>query len=52
MCTMPLVTSDARHESSYYTWDMDRGIVANEDVSTTDMKLPSWEQLDDDDEDF
>jgi hypothetical protein len=45
-------TSDARHEASYYTWDMDRGIVANDEVSTTDTKLPSWEQLDDDDEDF
>jgi hypothetical protein len=45
-------TSDARPESSYYTWEMDRGIVANDDVSTTDTKLPSWEQLDDDDEDF
>jgi hypothetical protein len=31
---------------------MDRGIIANDDVSTTDTKLPSWEQLDDEDEDF
>lgn len=40
-------TSDARHEASYYTWDMDRGIVPVDEMDVTNTKLASWEQLDD-----
>jgi hypothetical protein len=44
-------TSDARHEASYYRWDMDLGIVAIDPSTTTDTKLAQWEQLDDVDDD-
>lgn len=44
-------TSDARHEASYYRWDMDHGIIPVDDMDVTNTKLASWEQLDDVDDD-
>jgi hypothetical protein len=50
-CIWEWFTSGARHEASYYTYDMDRGIIPKDDSGITDTKLTNWEQLDDDDDD-
>jgi hypothetical protein len=49
-CIWEWFTSDARHEASYYTYDMDRGIIPKDDSGITDTKLSNWEQLDNDDD--
>jgi hypothetical protein len=50
-CIWEWFTSDARHEASYYTYDMDQGIIPKDDLGITDTKLTNWEQLDDYDDD-
>lgn len=44
-------TRDARDEAAFYTWDMDLGIVPNEELDATNTRLFNWEQLDDIDDD-
>ena len=39
-------TRDARLEASYYTWDMQRGVIPNAQMDT-DTQLENWEDLDD-----
>ena len=45
-------TTEARMQTSYYSWDENLGIQSNKANSNTDTTLANWENLDDIDEEY